>query len=120
MEIRIGTEADAESIKGLDGVAKADRPRQDSIDRWLSRGECLVAIVDEQIVAYATFNYSFYKRGFVEMVYVTKSHRRLGIASALMRTSLASAKRGTSSHQRIGRTCQCSASCFRPASSRAG
>jgi GNAT superfamily N-acetyltransferase len=53
MEIRIGTEADAES--------------------------------DRQVIAYAVFNHSFYDRGFVEMLYVTKSHRRQGVASALMR-----------------------------------
>jgi hypothetical protein len=37
MEIRIGTEADAESIKWFDDVARAGRRRQDAIDRWLSR-----------------------------------------------------------------------------------
>ena len=85
MKIRIGTEADAESIKGLDDIASVDRRRLASIDRWLGRGECWVAIVDEQIVAYAAFNYSFYGRGFVEMLYVHRKHRRRGIGLAFMR-----------------------------------
>ena len=84
MEIRIGTDADGESIKGLDGGATLDNRQQALIDRWLSRGECWVATVDGQVAAYAAFNYSFYQRGFVEMLYVAKGHRGRGFGLALM------------------------------------
>lgn len=81
----MGTESDAESIKRFDDVARVDKHRQAAIDRWLGRGECWVATVGGQVVASAAFNYSFYERGFVEMLYVTKSHRRRESGLAFMR-----------------------------------
>ncbi len=84
MEIRLATDADGEAIKGLDEAAGLNERRQASVDRWLRRRECWVAVMDGRVVAYAAFGYSFYERGFVEMLYVAKNHRGRGIGLALM------------------------------------
>jgi ribosomal protein S18 acetylase RimI-like enzyme len=83
MDIRLAKPFDAEGIKSLDEIAKVDPRRQLFIDRSIAAGQCFVAIVDGQVAAYV-LNYTFYDRGFVEMLYVEKGHRGRGIGSALM------------------------------------
>lgn len=85
MEIRPATPFDADAIKTFDKIARIDASRGAFIDRSIASGQCVVTTVEGRTVAYAVFNYRFYARGFVEMLYVQQDFRHRGIGTALMR-----------------------------------
>jgi len=88
MEIRSAQLSDAEVIKAFDEVAMRAASRAEFIDQAIRRDRCIVAVVDGHGVAYAVFDYSFYGRGFVSMLYVQRDYRRQGVGAALMRSLL--------------------------------
>jgi len=55
-----------------------------TVEQAVKSEECLVAHSDENVVAYAILDYSFYWNGFIRILYVTESYRRRGIGRALM------------------------------------
>ncbi len=83
MHIRRGALPDRAAIKELDETITVEERRAQAIDRWLSDGQCWVA-VEERIVGYGVIAYTFFERGFVEVLYVAKSHRGRGVGLALM------------------------------------
>lgn len=85
MEIRPATLADASAIKAFDEIARSQASRAAFIERSIQSNECLVAVVDSRVVAYAVLNYRFYDHGFVDMLYVHKDFRRRGIGAELVR-----------------------------------
>jgi ribosomal protein S18 acetylase RimI-like enzyme len=83
MDIRLARLTDGEAIKELDETTRADEHRQAAIDRWLRAGQCWVA-VEGRLVGYGALTYTFYGRGFIEMLHVGGSHRRRGVGLALV------------------------------------
>jgi GNAT superfamily N-acetyltransferase len=49
----------------------------------ISRGEVLVAIIDNKVAGYMTHNRSFYARPFAQFVCVRECFRKIGVAKAL-------------------------------------
>lgn len=84
MDVRLANPLDAAALKALEDDSSAVPARDEFIDRSLKAGECFVAVADAHIAGYAIFNYSFYDRGFVSLLYVRSDLRRRGIGSALM------------------------------------
>lgn len=83
--VRISAHSDAESIIAIDEVAAFDRSRVNFIYRHISSRNCYVAVLDSQVVGYGVLEYTFFKNGFISMVYVRPESRRRGVASALVR-----------------------------------
>jgi ribosomal protein S18 acetylase RimI-like enzyme len=82
--VRRGEAADAAALKALDTVVPLDAQRAASIDAWLARDVVYVAVVDEQPVGYAVFNYGFFRRGNVDMLMLAVSHRGCRIGEQLL------------------------------------
>ncbi len=84
MDIRLATVEDAPAIKRLDEVTRISPQRDRFIDRAIADRRCFVAALENRVVGYAVFNYSFYERGFVALLYVDRRHRRRRIGSSLL------------------------------------
>ena len=83
--IRLAHPEDAEPIIALDDVAQRDSRRREFIQGATDNGTCFVAVLDGQCVGYGVLEYTFYGYGFVPMLVVGPTHRRLGIGTSLMR-----------------------------------
>jgi GNAT superfamily N-acetyltransferase len=83
--IRIGEEGDIKALITLDPAAQTSEGRAQYIRKALNAGAIFVAIVDDQILGYAVFEYSFFERGFLAMLFVEPGRRRAGIGTALIR-----------------------------------
>ncbi len=85
MELRTATITDANAIVAFDHVAASEPARVRFIHDQIKSSACYVAVIDENVVAYAVLNYKFYDNGWIEMLYVHPGFRRQGIGSALIR-----------------------------------
>ena len=83
--IRLAHPEDAEAIIALDDVAQGDPQRRKFIEATTDDGNCFVAVLDGQCVGYGVLEHTFYGNGFVSMLMVGRTHRRLGIGASLMR-----------------------------------
>jgi len=73
--------ATLEDFPAIDEFDVFGRDRKEEI----SRGEILVAIIDNQVAGYMTHNRSFYARAFVQFVCVKECFRNNGVAKTLYR-----------------------------------
>jgi GNAT superfamily N-acetyltransferase len=91
MIVRHGSLFDSEDAIGIDHVASTSEERR----AWLSRvfrsnqGEMPIVARDSDaedspMLGYAVLEYSFFNQGFLSMLYVAESARRIGVASALV------------------------------------
>lgn len=87
--VRTGEAADHSALIGVDTYASAHPSRAESLREALSRGECLVAEAEGVAIGYAVLNYTFFGFGFVPLIVVAPSRRRLGVGSALLRKARA-------------------------------
>ena len=71
--------ATLEDFPAIDAFDVFGRDRKEEI----SRGEVLVAVVDNQVAGYMTHNRSFYARPFAQFVCVNDSFRNKGVAKTL-------------------------------------
>lgn len=85
LSIRTATAADLEALYSLDLVARSDAGRREFIEGAVGEGTCHVAVDGGEVVGYGVLNYTFYRQGFVEMLYVHAARRRRGAGAALMR-----------------------------------
>ena len=104
MLIRVATTADIAALVALDAIACHDAPRREAIAEWVARGECQVAVGnDEAPAGYVALTRSFFRSPFIEMLQVKRSERRRGVARALMQHCIATtpghAKLWTSTNQ---------------------
>ena len=76
MQIRKATLEDFPAIDAFD-IFGRDRKEE------ISRGEIIVAVIDNQIAGYMTHNRSFYARPFAQFVCVKECFRKNGVAKAL-------------------------------------
>ena len=84
MEIRQAEQEDIASICAFDAHGEREERRrfiQDSV----TSAAASVAVIDGRVVGYVVLEYTFYSQGFISMLYVHPSHRRVGVGLALMR-----------------------------------
>jgi len=87
MNIRRATPEDVSAIIECDDYAKTDQSRSAKIGEAIARSDCLVAIENESVTGYCTFNDHFFNHRFVELVVVAATSRRRGAARALLRAA---------------------------------
>ena len=85
ISIRSAVESDIETLWSLDAIAREDEERRDFISREVTSGNCFVAVDHEEVIGYGVLNYSFYRNGCIDMLYVHSKHRRRGAGAALLR-----------------------------------
>ena len=83
--IRSAVESDIETLCSFDLIAREDDERRDFIRREVVSGACFVAVDHGEAIGYAVLNYSFYRNGCIDMLYVHSDHRRRGAGAALLR-----------------------------------
>lgn len=84
IQLRNATTGDRDRIIAFDHIAQSDPLRVNFIERVLGSELCLVAERDRQVIAYGVLEYTFFDNGFISMIYVASSERRLGVGSALV------------------------------------
>lgn len=85
ISIRAAVGSDIETLWSLDVIAREDEERRGFISREVASGNCFVAVNDGEVIGYGVLNYSFYRNGCIDMLYVHSKHRRLGAGAALLR-----------------------------------
>lgn len=83
--IRPATDSDVEALCSLDQLARRERGRREFIEGAVAAGTCHVAVAGGEVIGYGVLSYSFYREGFVEMLYVHPERRRKGAGAALLR-----------------------------------
>jgi GNAT superfamily N-acetyltransferase len=76
---------DVEAVRTLDRLLPGLRDRSEALLEWIARGECLVARREGELAGFAVANASFFAQCFIVLLVVHPSHRRRGVASALIR-----------------------------------
>ena len=61
------------------------RTRKDFIENAILEHNCLVALVDREMVGFAVADQTFYGQTFIWLLIVTPEHRRKGVATELIR-----------------------------------
>lgn len=84
MKIKLAEEPDIQAICAFDELAQTQNRKQ-FIEQSVRSGKALVALINEQPVAYAVLDYSFYSQGFISMLYVSAHHRREGFGQSLIK-----------------------------------
>ena len=85
ISIRPADENDIEALCSLDLVAGRGHERRKFIRRSVVSGACFVAVAEDEVIGYGVLNYTFYRNGCVDMLYVHSGHRRHGAGAALLR-----------------------------------
>jgi GNAT superfamily N-acetyltransferase len=81
--LRLAIFDDLEEIYRFDHLARSEEWRRQCIQAAMERGECWDVKSARVLLGYAIMNYSFFRRGFVPLLYVHPSHRRKGVAGQL-------------------------------------
>ena len=82
--IRLAVPADFPALRFVDPLLRADRDREHLIRTSLARGECFVAVDDDDIQGFVILNYSLFGHAFVPLLVVSAGDRRRGLATALL------------------------------------
>ena len=81
---RLAVENDIPIICSFDHIAQEEQQRREFIARSVRASCCYKAVIDNQIVGYGVFDYSFFAQGFISMLYVYPDYRRQGVGVTLM------------------------------------
>jgi ribosomal protein S18 acetylase RimI-like enzyme len=83
--LRCATDGDLPVLCVLDRIASQSDERREFLRHSIAAGACLVAESgSESIVGYGVLTYSFFRYGFVEMLYISSEFRRQGFGTALL------------------------------------
>lgn len=82
--LRTASASDLAGIRFVDPLMRADPDRARLIQSALDRGECVVALDDEEVRGFAILNYAFFYQGFVPLLVVAIGSRRCGIGATLL------------------------------------
>ncbi len=85
ISIRPAVEADIQALCSLDHIARQENERREFIRREVESGNCFVAVMNETVVGYGVLNYTFFKNGCIDMLYIDSDHRRCGAGTELLK-----------------------------------
>jgi GNAT superfamily N-acetyltransferase len=72
-------------LSDLSALEDLDPGRAASMSEWIEAGHIHVAVEAERAVGFAVMTRTFFERAFVELLMVAPSHRRRGVATAILR-----------------------------------
>ena len=75
---------DFNSILDLDESVYGLRTRGKFIAESILKNECFTASINGQIIGFAILNYTFYENGFIGLLIVDNSYRRMKVGKKLM------------------------------------
>lgn len=84
MIIRKAIISDTPAIISIEHIAAVEEERKQHIREWISRGDAVVAVADDQVMGYAVLEYTFFSQGFISMLIVQEGNRRKGIGTSLI------------------------------------
>lgn len=84
VEVSIASIDDFENILGLDESVYGFRTRGKFIAGSILKDECFKASANGQIVGFIILNYTFYENGFIGLLIVDNSYRRMKVGKRLM------------------------------------
>ena len=85
ISIRPANESDVEALCALDLIAVREKERREFIERSVAANICYVAVAGNEVIGYGVLDYSFFRSGSIDMLYVHSNHRRRGAGVALLR-----------------------------------
>src|ERR687886_56431 len=85
VSIRPAAESDVGALCSLDLIARLEGGRREFIKGSVAAGPCYVAVAGGEVIGYGVVDYTFYRQGWVGMLYVHSDHRRRGAGTALLR-----------------------------------
>ncbi|WP_138754368.1 GNAT family N-acetyltransferase [Paenibacillus sinopodophylli] len=85
MKIEPATTEYLHDICEVDYCVIGSRIREPQLAKAIAAQQCIVAIYDDVIIGFATFDQTFYEQSFIQLLIVNPSLRRRGAASALMK-----------------------------------
>lgn len=85
VKIRDATESDVAAMCAVDHMAVEEGSRRQQIRAWVDAGRAIVALIDEVVVGYVAFEYTFFSNGFISTLIVDSASRRKGVATALIK-----------------------------------
>jgi N-acetylglutamate synthase-like GNAT family acetyltransferase len=87
MKIRDATTSDVPAMYAIDHMGTEKGNRLQQIHEWVSKGNAIIAVIDDVVVGYAVLEYTFFGQGFISMVMVEEESKRKRVATTLV-TSL--------------------------------
>lgn len=84
LSIQLATESDVNAVCSFDHDAQQDDNRAAFIENSILAKSCYIAM-DREIKGYAVLEYSFFKHGFISMLYIHPDWRRHGIGALLLK-----------------------------------
>lgn len=82
--IRPAVPNDVDAVCAFDVVAQREDGRREFIRQAVEKGTCYVAVAEPGVVGYGVLDYTFYRQGCVEMLYVADGQRRRGVGTTLI------------------------------------
>ena len=82
--VRLALPSDFAALRFVDPLMRADRDREQLIRTSIDRGECFVAVDDDDVQGFVILNYALFGHAFVPLLVVAASDRRRGLATALL------------------------------------
>ena len=84
ISIRPAVSSDVEALCSFDLNGRQADERREFIRRAVAAGTCYAAVTEQEVIAYGVLNYTFYRQGCIDMLYVAAGQRRRGAATALL------------------------------------
>lgn len=82
--VRAGLPSDLGAIADIDEYAQTHPERVDFVRTSITRGECFIAELGDEVVGFVVLNYTFFGFGFIPLLVVAQRHRRRGIGHRLV------------------------------------
>jgi ribosomal protein S18 acetylase RimI-like enzyme len=83
-DIRAADSDDLDELVALDQLVNSSPKRRDRLLRSVAQGECFIAEIDRKPIGYVILNHTFYENGFIALLHVAESRRRMGVGVALV------------------------------------
>lgn len=81
---RAANEVDLAQVQAIQARRVSPFPTPDALVRWAASQDLLVAIDRNAVIGWTVLEHSFFEEGFIPTLWVAETHRRRGIATALI------------------------------------
>jgi GNAT superfamily N-acetyltransferase len=93
IQVRLGATRDRKAIAACDLRIANDLNRRELVDAAIAARRCWVAELSGTVCGYGVLTTNFFRRDFVELLYVAEAARRKGVGDAIL-TAIERARHG--------------------------